>query len=81
MQIQVRRPHPDYPFVWVHIPVTNEARATPQKAAETNKFLHDVGITLLGKWEAVGPHDLRAPALLEEEHVKPPKKRRTRTKK
>jgi hypothetical protein len=81
MQIEVKRPHPDYPFVWVHIRVSNEARATPKKAAETDKFLADVGITLLGKWEAVDQNDLRAPALLEEEHTKPPKKRKTRAKK
>jgi hypothetical protein len=80
VQILLKRPDPRYPFVWVHIQVSNESRTTPKKAADTDQFLSDVGITLLGKWEAVDEHDMRAPALLEGEHVKPPKKRRTRGK-
>jgi hypothetical protein len=72
MQIKVIRPHPDYPLVNIFVPLTvNTDRP------EIADLLAAQRITLLGKWEpniAQGKVEgFVAPALLEDEHKKPPK--------
>lgn len=74
MKIEIRRPNQNYPLVNVHIPVSyNEV--------DVDVILAQSRITLLGRWEQDGEGGYKAPALLEDEHVKPKKKPGPRTKK
>lgn len=68
MKIEIRRPNQNYPLVNVHIPVTHNE-------VDLDVMLAQSRITLLGRWEQDGEGGYVAPALLEDEHVKPPKKR------
>ncbi|AWN05903.1 hypothetical protein SEA_CRICKO_38 [Streptomyces phage CricKo] len=75
MQIKVIRPHPDYPLVHVHIPLTVDT-----EREDLADILAASRMTLLGRWEpniAQGKVEgMKAPALLEDEHVKPKKTRK-----
>jgi hypothetical protein len=76
MIIKISKPHPDYPFAWVHVPIGTDI--DPDHGPLTDIFERNQ-ITLLGRWESHmvdGAIDsLKAPVLLEDEHVKPPKRR------
>lgn len=74
MKARIERPHPDYPFVWVRAKIDSQNRWTQQTGHIFGAVLAKKGITILGEWEADGK-DLRAPALIEDEHVKPKKRR------
>ncbi|AOZ64907.1 hypothetical protein SEA_MAYA_42 [Streptomyces phage Maya] len=71
MQAKVEQPDPNYPLVWV--------TATPNAIeAGIADILEKKRITLLGMWgpdENNTPGIRMAPALLEDEHTKPPKRR------
>lgn len=75
MRVWIERPHPDYPFVWVRTVINSQNRWTEKTGPILELALADRGITLLGEW-ATDSTDLKAPALLEDEHVKPKKRRR-----
>lgn len=72
MKIEIKRPNPVYPLVYVHIPVTHNA-------FDLAYVLNQNQITVLGQWEANGDGGYRAPALLEDEHVKPKMRRKAST--
>lgn len=79
MKIEIRRRSPEFPLVDVHVDVT-----TDLDRPDIAEILLKNRITLLGRWE---PHvkdghirGVKAPALLEDEHVKPRKTTRTRKK-
>lgn len=74
MKIEIKRPNQDYPLVYVHIPVTHNE-------IDVDVVLAQSRVTLLGRWEQDGEGGYKAPALLEDEHVKPKKKPRPRAKK
>jgi hypothetical protein len=67
MKIEIKRPNEDYPLVFVHIPITHNE-------VDLDILLAQSRITVLGKWESDGEGGYKAPALLEDEHVKPKKK-------
>lgn len=77
MRIEVIKPNPDFPLAYLHVDLfTNTDREDFSDILAKNR------LTLLGRWE---PHHiggvaqgLKAPVLLEDEHVKP---RRVSTKK
>lgn len=74
MKIKLVKPHSDYPFAWMHVDVSvNTDRE------DLGDILAENCITLLGRWE---PHmsngvveSVKAPVLMEDEHIKPQKKR------
>ena len=66
MKIEIKRPNPDYPLVYVHIPVTHNE-------VDVDVILAQNRITVLGNWEQDSDGGYKAPALLEDEHVKPKK--------
>lgn len=70
MRIEIRQPNPEYPFAYL---VVDSAVNTP--TVDVMGILLDKGITLLGPWERTESF-LKAPVLLEYEHVKPRKKRK-----
>ncbi|WPJ30653.1 hypothetical protein [Streptomyces phage Psst1] len=74
MQIKIERPDPDYPIVWVHVPLT-----TNVDHSGIAHILEEKRITLLGRWgthiEKGSATGFKAPALLEDEHKKPTKRR------
>ena len=74
MKIEIKRPNPDYPLVYVHIPITHNE-------VDVDVVLAQSRITVLGRWEQDGEGGYKAPALLEDEHIKPKKKPGPRTKK
>ena len=74
MKIEIKRPDKNYPLVYVHIPVTHND-------VDVEVILAQSRVTLLGRWEQDGEGGYRAPALLEDEHVKPKKKPGPRSKK
>ncbi|QPX71441.1 hypothetical protein SscP1EGY_43 [Streptomyces phage SscP1EGY] len=74
MKIELKRPSSDYPLVYVHIPANHNA-------FDLAYVLNQNRITVLGQWEADGEGGYKAPALLEDEHVKPKKKPGLRSKK
>lgn len=74
MKIEIRRPNEKYPLVNVHIPVTHNE-------VDVDVILTQSRITLLGRWEQDGEGGYVAPALLEDEHIKPKKKPGPRSKK
>lgn len=63
MKIEVRQPHPDYPFAWALV----EKVEAPSSHAAVNKVLARRGITVLGPWEHTELF-FRAPCLLELEY-------------
>lgn len=77
MQIRIERPDSEYPLVWVHVPIDSTL-----ESEGIYRALEGCRITLLGRWR---PHiskgkveSLKAPGLLEDEHVKPKKTARRR---
>jgi hypothetical protein len=74
MKIEIKRPNEKYPLVYVHIPVTHNE-------VDVDVILAQSRISLLGRWEPDGEGGYKAPALLEDEHVKPKKKPGPRSKK
>ncbi|QAY17160.1 hypothetical protein SEA_MADAMATO_42 [Streptomyces phage Madamato] len=74
MRIEIKRPDPDYPIVWVHVPLTTDI-----DHSGIGHILEEKRITLLGRWgthmEKGNATTFRAPALLEDEHEKPRKRR------
>lgn len=75
MRARIIQPHPDYPLVWVRAPIDSQNRWTEQTGHIFGAALAKRGITLLGEWEA-DDNELKAPALIEDEHVKPKRPRR-----
>lgn len=83
MMIEVMRPNPGYPMVWVRA-----YGISKRKLVDLSDILTNRRITLLGPWEEVTAAQFggtrgvwgsfRAPGLLEDEHVKPRKKSRTK---
>lgn len=76
MRIEICQPHPDYPFAWVNL--VTEVSATDE---QIEKVLTKNSITILAPWEThvfstVDKKGWRAPALLEDQHTKPRKKKR-----
>jgi hypothetical protein len=75
MKIEIRRPHPDYPYAFVHVPITANL---DDGVIET--ILEKSRLTPLGRWEPhiQGGHidSVRAPVLIEDEHTKPKKTRK-----
>jgi hypothetical protein len=74
MKIEIERPHPEYPFAYVHVPVTVDT-----DRPDLGDILAKNRLSLLGRWE---PHikngvirSVKAPVLLEDEHTPMPKKR------
>lgn len=78
MIIKIEKPHPDYPFAWIYVDEFVDVEG--EKLKDT---LTKIDVTLLGPWEyclsiasgGLGVDQRRAPILLEDEHVKPSKKR------
>lgn len=84
MKIKLTKPHAEYPFAWVEVE-TDYKKDDPDKLGfDLAVVLDKHRITLLGPWATVSSSgsvvSMKAPALLEDEHIKPPKKR-TRTSK
>lgn len=75
MKIKIERPHPDYPLVEIIIDVT-----TSLDDETLSDILASHRISLLGRWKpytiVTGQTFLKAPGLLEDEHVKPKGRRR-----
>lgn len=72
MQIKIVRPNTDFPLVWIHVPLyTNTDGEDMSKVLEKNRM------SLLGRWEidtqGGKTEGFKAPALLEDEHIKPRK--------
>lgn len=83
MRIEIKRPHPGFPLAWVFASV-------PYKSVDSEKFGFDASmmlikrnITIIGPWEIVSTKDgvvtVKAPVLLEDEHVKPRKRTAPKT--
>lgn len=74
MQIKIVRPNTDFPLVWVHVPLH-----TNTDSNDVSKTLEKKRVSLLGRWEIDvqqgKTEGFKAPALLEDEHVKPRKGR------
>lgn len=74
MRIKIEKPHPDYPFAYVHVDL-----GTDIDGKNFGDVLVNHGLTLLGRWTIYTKDDrseFRAPVLLEDEHVKPKKTKR-----
>lgn len=77
MRIEIRKPYPERPLVWIHVPIDINA-----ESVGVQDILDEKRITILGRWE---PHSekgvivsMKTPALLEDQHEKPRKKRTSR---
>jgi hypothetical protein len=83
MRIELKRPHPDYPFGWVSVSVGYKSVDPEKFGFDTAMVLIDRNITMLGPWETVSTEGsvitLKAPVLLEDEHIKPRKKATPKT--
>jgi hypothetical protein len=79
MKIEIKQPNPDFPLAWVH--ATTDYKKDPEKLGfDIAMVLAEQRVTLLGLWETVSIEGtivvIKAPALLEDQHIKPAKKRR-----
>lgn len=79
MKIELKQPDPEFPLVWVY--AYSDYRTKDAEGISQDLYLVLKGrrITLLAQWEL---HEvkgtiviIKAPALLEDEHVKLPKRR------
>lgn len=78
MKIEIRRLDTEYPLVDVHVDITTDV-----DRPDLAEVLSKNRITLLGRWKPHTNKDghilgVKAPALLEDEHVKPRKTARSR---
>lgn len=74
MKLKLVKPHPDYPFAWLHVDLKTDI-----DQGSFGDILANRRLTLLGRWTIYtkdGHSEFRAPVLLEDEHVKPKKRRR-----
>lgn len=74
MQIKIVRPNIEFPLVWIHVPLHANT-----DGEDVSKVLDKKRVSLLGRWELDNQNGktegFKAPALLEDEHVKPTKRR------
>ena len=78
MRIELNRPHPDYPLGWVSVSIRHKSVDPEKFGFDVSMVLANRNITIIGPWETVSIEgavvNIKAPVLLEDEHVKPRKR-------
>jgi hypothetical protein len=79
MKFKIVQPHPNFPLAYVHIRVSTQTPWGEKQSGQLESALKNRRISVIGRWEVINDlngDNMRIPVLLEDEHVKPAKRKK-----